>query len=425
MERAFEVQERVTSHRHAAQKTDAAVNPDEYFELLQRWRRETLRSLVEKITADKQLMHAIEAKKRLRTQSSEQIQGLEAKMLCVNERAVALSGQLAQLKTQLSQEVESNACHEEVTASLKERLSNQGQVLNHVRHIVEETWRGMVAQHDYLKMSQAAARLHAMESRLTACSERLELARTAVALKEISIRNSVAAFESEKKLWQQRRRSDGVDVTENNTSNSSLFVSDTVLRPETESILKSIFRMLDLGGTGSISISAILKCVDPEASSLHATLSTALGGPVMDLLLSGLRSLAAKEQSDVTWGELLLLFFPSQEGASFRASLDRDELRALQQEGLWGDEEWGVVPLSLQQIGNVEKSKTVSCRLKTEEELRLSHERAYLMRRCQEMGRTLERRAEGIKAFFDRELKFKHMNEQSMQTQVMHFLQKP
>ena len=415
MERAFEVQERVTSQRHASQKTDAAVHSDEYFELLQRWRRETLRSLVGKISADRQLARAIEEKKRLRAQASEQVQGLEAKLLCANERAAAISGQLALLKTQLAQEVESNACSQEAMTSLKERLSSQGQVLNQVRHIVEETWRGVAANDDCLRMSQAAARLFAMESRLRACSERLELARTAVALKEVSIRNSLAAFEAEKSLWLQRNQSRG-DGEFDKSDDSSLFVSDVVLRPETEAILRSIFRMLDPEGSGSIPISSVLTCIDPETSSLHATLSTALGDRVMDLIGTGLRSLAAKGYSDVTWGELLLLFFPSQDESSPRIALDRRELRALQQEGLWGDDEWGVVALCLPP--NKPGDNSALRELRTEEELRLSHERAYLMKRCQDMSRTLERRAEGIKAYFDRELKIKTLNEHSMQAQV-------
>ena len=414
MERAFEVQERVVSHRNALHKSDGTTNPDDYFELLQRWRRETLRSLMDKISTDRQLARVIEEKKRIRMQSSEQIQALEAKLLCVNERAVALSGHLAQLKTQLAQEVESNACHQETTTSLKERLSNQGQVLNHVRHLVEDTWRGIAAKDDYLKMSQAAARLYAMESRLSACSERLELARTAVSLKEVSIRNSVAAFEAEKKLWLQRVKSRGDDDAEVAESDDSLFLSDVILRPETEAILKSVFRMLDSEGAGFISISSMLSCIDPEASSFFTTLSTALGGRVLEIIGNGLRSMAAKDQSDVTWGELLLLFFPNQDSFSLRAALDRNELRALQQEGLWGDEEWGIVPLSLQQYRQADNYD-----LRTDEELRLSHERAYLMKRCQHMSRTLERRAEGIKAFFNRELKIKSMNEHSMRAQVI------
>ena len=417
MERAFAVQERVSSRGYSRRRTEDGGNPEEYFDLLQRWRKETLHAVVEKLSVERHLRGAIEEKKRLRAQSSEQMQGLEAKLLCANERVSALSGQLTHLKTQLAMETENNACHAETVVSLRERLTSQGQVLNNLRHIAEETWREIAVKEEYLKMSQAAARLHSMESRLVACFERLDLARSAIALKEVSIRNSVAAFEAEKQLWLQKLTTNDMEL--NDSEDPSVYLSELVLRPEAESILKAIFRMLDPEGLGFVAITSIQRCAGPDGvGSLYPTLVKALGVRVMEQLLHGLKALVDRNQVNVTWGELLLLFFPTagDEVALLRASLSGGELSALQHDGLWGDEEWGVVPLSIPQIKIVDNLLLNTTR--SEEEIRLSHERAYLMKRCQEMGRTLERRAEGIKAFFSRELKVKNLSEQSLKAQV-------
>jgi hypothetical protein len=411
MERAFAVQERVLSQQMLS---DTSRPFDKYCILLQQWRQQTLRSLVDKYTCERQLRTAIDEKKRQRAASTSEVQTLEANLVSSNERLAALSVQLCELKIELSAGEVNRSCLSETNLRYEEKLREQGQSLSSIRLITEEASRQLDTSPEYLRMASAVAAFAQMEARLSASMGRLELARSLFALREVELRNSTATLEAEKRLWLQRsytnKEGDG-------DSSQQRYLSELRMRPEVESILRSIFRRVDAEGSGTASVEALLRCINTD--SLHTMLEAAIGCFTLDKLISGLRR---EVSGTVTWGELLLQLFPEASEREPREALTAADLLALEKQELWGDINWGAVPLKLPLV-SAGTANSYCCGTRSsvdgrEEEARLMCERAFLLKRCQEMGRSLERRAEGIKAHFAGEIRIRAMREQQLQNQV-------
>ena len=94
---------------------------------------------------------------------------------------------------------------------------------------------------------------------------------------------------------------------------------------------------------------------------------------------------------------LLLLFFPLICCITLLITIDRENLR---RNGLLNDESWGLIPLQLPNKINVSAQQSYNNSDNTEIN-RLTIERSYLLERIQNMSNTMERRIEGIYAYFN------------------------
>lgn len=250
---------------------------------------------------------------------------------------------------------------------------------------------------------------------------------------KVYLRNAAAALEAERKLTRLSHMqhmnsinctapSEGIvhedDVMMAQASGSgAVFLSDVhqQIRPEVEALLRAIFRHLDSADCGLVSSSLLLQCINPTDQTLTPVqgdddtrgrialrdlLKRELGDRLWNNLIAGLEDCST---SDISWGEFLLMLIPSEPLTPSipvsRSSLSRKEVSDLHVFGLLNTSDWGVLPLQLHvqlpgpvHAGN-EKDK--------EEVKRLKAERAFLIARLQDNSRSLERRAEGIRAYFE------------------------
>lgn len=250
-----------------------------------------------------------------------------------------------------------------------------------------------------------------------ACSERIKLAQSIVAMKEVKIRNTAAAFEAEKSLWLHENMRKGEGTGREPTARDEC-LSDVRIRPEVEAFLRSLFKRLDGADSGVVSTSDLLGCIDTaESNPLHTIVERALGEEVT----AALRKELTKTEESLTWGELLLLVYRSSLEPLPelpRTPLTREDLLAMEVGGLWGDAEWALIPLALPA-----DSKVLRRKVEPIDYSHLTHERAFLLRKCQDMQRTLERRAEAIKAHFANDLKIQALREKGLESKVNRLLE--
>ena len=155
-------------------------------------------------------------------------------------------------------------------------------------------------------------------------------------------------------------------------------------------------------------------------------------------LLQSFLSADLSEEPTVTWGECLLAMIsdpshPPLGQTGRHCALSVREMKELRELQLIGDIEWGAVPLQIpskfQQSRDVHRNSIASShssfaeggmfdRDKQKEISRLSMERKFLLNSLQQMGRSLERRAESIKAYFEGDLRKHAMKEKKLQVQL-------
>ena len=284
-----------------------------------------------------------------------------------------------------------------------------------------------------------------------------------VAQKEVHLRNDAAAVEAERRLLRRSRDND-VATSSNSSSSSGGYPSDKMLsqvslHPDTEALLRTFFLSLDQEDSGSVEVAVLLRCFSTETepvpviassdtvatasaterdgsddvAALGRVIREAVGGDgMLQRVVDGLtKAVEHGPSSVITWGEFLLLTIPS--SVSPQAALATSELAALQRKRLLLDSEWGVVPLDWKYLcrrgENIAEPTTTqlssgssyrdipasssssSSSFLRHEIHRLATERSLLQARLQAMSRTLERRAEGIKSFFESELQMARVRE--------------
>ena len=187
-------------------------------------------------------------------------------------------------------------------------------------------------------------------------------------------------------------------------------------------------------------------------SSLGVFLCRAIGlNQWANFLLSLLQTFLCSDLSDdptVTWGECLLAMVADPADSKVAhapigqpgrySALSVREMKEMRELQLIGDLEWGAVPLHVpskyQQSLEVHRGSNppshahtsvveggYSCMLdrdKQKEISRLSMERRFLLNSLQQMGRSLERRAESIKAYFEGDLRKHAVREKRLQVQL-------
>jgi hypothetical protein len=280
---------------------------------------------------------------------------------------------------------------------------------------------------------RATEKLARYEERITAAAERVSFAAAMVAQREVTVRNNMAILNAERRML-AASTSAGVSHSAQESADSG-----SAARPEfslsgvAESFRRGVFPALDPQDSGRVSAQLLVDCLfqppgeEPDSNtadaSVNATHSTRVAltptghdvaaavGPDLWHNLSHALLNSVDREADLTWAELLLHLLPTPvqseastaTAAPLRATtLTAQDLRGLRDQGLLCDTAWGVLPL---QLPGTTQSRTAPSANNSNgtsaEVVRLRRERAYLQQRLQDMSRTLERRAEGIRAYFE------------------------
>ena len=434
-----------------------------YLRLLQLWRRKTLESMTQLGLSQSRLQQALSALKESRGQAGQASRAQQLTALAYREKGQADREQAAFLQVRM-EELETWRQQDLKYRALVDRERQDAQSrLQGLRSFLEQAQRQVDAEavQAMLRVSQAARSLRAYEARISQAAERVQLAAALVAQREVVLRNSQAALEAEARTQTLTRRgeredegfggegseeSGSEDEGEGEVENGAL-LSELVIPPEAEALLRSVFRRLDDAESGHVPRALLLSFlgvpaeedagggaevanpnpnrwggaeVAAEASGIGRSVAEALGFARWGRLARGLR---AASGPNVTWGEFLLCLLP--QGPRQRgAALSVEELEELRGAGLWGDAEWAAVPLALPKDDRalpsppVLQAAGVDGSAGSAEVRRLQAERRFLLSRVQAMGRTLERRAEAVKAYFAAALRRARLREGRLQGQA-------
>lgn len=410
-----------------------------YLRLLQLWRHAALDSMTQLGAAQRRLQQALGSLKESRSQAGQASRAQQLTALAYREKAQADRDQAAFLQAR-TEALEAQRQQDLRYRAIVDRERQDSQVkLRALRAFLEQAQRQLEAEamQAMLRVNQAARSLRAYEGRVAQASERLQLAAVLIAQREVVLRNSQAALEAQARMLagppdlesadeDKEGEREGEREGEGQDDEGGL-LSDLAIRPEAESLLRAVFRSLDEGESGHVPRALLqsflglsgMEGVDEAERAVEAGVSSslleALGPQGAARLRDGLQAGAGP---NVTWGELLLCLLP---GAGQRlAALSGAEWEELRGAGLWGDAEWAAVPLALPRdqpglsAGGAEAQSPASAA----ELRRLQTERRYLLGRLQAMGRSLERRAEAVKAHFAAALRRGGLREGRLQGQV-------
>jgi hypothetical protein len=280
---------------------------------------------------------------------------------------------------------------------------------------------------------RATEKLARYEERITAAAERVSFAAAMVAQREVTVRNNMAILNAERRMLAGSTSAGVSRSAEGSAGSGNEVRPEFSLSAEAESFLLAVFTALDPQDSGRVSAQLLVDCffqppdeendsgtADALGEATHSTrvaltptghdVAVAVGSGLWQNLSHALLNTVDRE-TDLTWAELLLHLLPSrgQSEASIAAAaplrattLTAQDLRGLRDQGLLGDTAWGVLPLQLPGATQARTAPSANTPGTTSAEVvRLRRERTYLLQRLQDMSRTLERRAEGIRAYFE------------------------
>ena len=458
MERAFEMQERAltSSGLDAARQMALArgtagpeglllgdkIDEDDndvkmqaeafpYLKLLQLWRRKALESMTQLTLAQKKLQNTMTSLKEARARHGSEMKAQQLATLSYKEKSLASvekasfwEAKVEEVEAKLSQELKYRAIIDRERLDGQYKLRGLRAFLERAKSQLEEEALGAM-----VRVDQAARKLKAFEARLLEASERVQFAAALVAQKEVMLRNTAAAVEAARRM-RPAATTAATAAGMNAQEDSKPLLSDLVLRPEVESLLRTIFRRLDLDECGAVAAPELQTCLlldgppndaakteagaESWARNAGALVRGALAPSQWSRLRQGLLEMAPN--ASVTWGEFLLLLLPRTDDKL--AALDAAELEELRNASLWGDADWGLVPLALPKDFSASLEGSAAAKPLSSEVQRLLAERKFLLERVQEMGRTLERRTEAVKGHFEHELRRARLKESHLQSQV-------
>lgn len=429
-----------------------------FYRMLQTWRKQALSSTMARTIAEHELQRAVREAQRDRQELLSRAQENEAKALLWRQRSAGWEEKCSSLEQAVRERDQLLA----VAAQEAEQRDQQLFNLQQQHRNLAQYLKHMKAQADHWAVLQTAEvvrgaeKLRQMEARVAAAAERVAFTAEVVAQKEVHVRNSLAALDAERRLLQMSKQSGGAPANCASNVSASVGQVDSAastddeggvrLEPEAEALLRAIFRTMDPDDSGLVSVQLLVKCLLVEmpqnddangAAEMDADTATAtpLGelvcravGPHqwMRLVRALLAASRASAAADLTWGEFLLQFIPVSVRATSTpgtAKLSASELRDLRKVGLLGDLDWGLFPLQLPHSSTassaVQPPTTASAGAgRSPEHRQLLAERKYLMQRLQDMTRTLERRAEGIKGYFEGSIRREQLKEERMATQI-------
>lgn len=431
MERVFELQEAslradgLESARSLNQ--GATVEQFPYLKLLQTWRKSAFESMTAAATTRMELEGLQAELKNLRTGHSKQLKEHQLQTLSYKELVRASEKKVLQLSSQLeatSTDLKKAQCE---LSELKHASTHERSISRELGTFLEKAMNQLDSKSvgAFMAIDESGRKLQAMQARILAASKRVEFATSLVAQKEVTMRNSRALSEAVSRLKLPKEQDSvgadkkGEEDDCDRTPSSGVRLSTSTLRPEGEALLRAIFKRLDTGCTGTVSVATLCDVIlasspkddddtdgdTNERDNLGALCQEALGQASWQVLTGSLSKLPRAQ--DLTWGEFLLQFVMGEgDTTNTQPNLAIEDYEDLRRAGAWGDAEWGLVPLDV----NVESQVGIS-RSRNPEVLRLTQERSYLLGRIQDMERSLERRAEVIKSHFEGELRRSKLRE--------------
>lgn len=433
-----------------------------YYRMLQLWRKEALNAIMARTVAEQRLHSVTNEMKRERQLLISRRQEDEMKAGVWKQRCVGWEKKCNDLErivhaqNEELRRVTQEAAHRDAQLEhMTQQMRTLAVYLNHQKNAASE-----VAVIETAATAQLVEKLRLLEDRLASASERVAFTAEVVAHKELQVRNNLAAADAERRLLQMSRVAHPTkteDEEESSTSSAhcaalTAHKEGVHLNPEAEALLRAIFRGLDVDDTGTVDVSLLLKSFLVEDTTVGA-LESKTGGEVVNLTelgvlvdealgspLFGRLTLALREMptgEDLTWGEFLLQLMPSGDCScrchrATRCALTVPELRDLRRTSLLGDSDWGLVPLDLPAAVRAQAQKEDTrkstarrpqhphhCSCGSDKSVRqLQSERRYLMQRLQEMTRTLERRAEGIKSYFEASIRGEQLKSHRLTSHV-------
>ena len=410
-----------------------------YVVLLQKWRQAFVNATVSRLDAERECETATTEKTKAVAMAEQRLEASRVMVEAYKERLTVSQAQvrdeknkMAMLEQQLDLRVEEHSRSKEIQTRIQDQMMELRRGLETCRRTADGGITSM-----QLKVMGALDKVADMEARLGRAAGRVVLAKQLLSQKEVQLRNDAAAIQAEKAIWEKQMKSkegneENVEVKKTKDSGITL-----ELRPEVEAALRAIFLQLDANDSGTVRASLLHECLaTPEMATL---MSQALGRDVCDRLVERTRLITRTEQdtkkeNDITWGEFLLLLLPDVDSETdgdhgdeknsmgFTASERLAAARAVP--GLWTDEQWGLVPLSkldedrqlwLQTSPTPVTSSSSSSSSSgaydrmspahlREEVRRLSAERCFLLRKLSNSSDSMERRAEGVRLFFESHL---------------------
>jgi len=415
-----------------------APQPFPYSVLLQRWREEVINTTADKFDAERQLD---EEQKAITVERLEMRAGLahqraaneafKQRLTVAQEQLVTERNKSEALNVQLEAERMGKKALEKAGQTNAQSYSALRTGLERCRVKIDA---GVTSQQ--LVVMNALSKLESMEARLSADTQRIKLAAQVMAQKEVHLRNSAAILEGERRLWRDHKEathSSAIDITASTTTRATTKSSLPqslleVLRPEVEAVLRAIFRQLDAHDRGYVVADLLVECLESEG--MRVLLSRALGTTSFETLLSGVRASATtsptslssgsvavdsiKPSPTLTWGEFLVLLLPPMDTQNSPLLTERERIGAISAvPGLFSDEEWSLQPLSIPTSASMDGSNVeeripsfgrMDMHSLRSELSRLSKERSYLLSKLTNAGRTMERRIQGVKSYFESDL---------------------
>ena len=394
-----------------------------YYRLLQVWRQQVIKSGIQQTMAEQRLQRCMADSKRDKQKYREHTQELEAKTLLLQDRLMAVEKRNSELEHALNEK-------NRVVEPLRERLDVTEKENNKLKaqlHRAEALFQQVSVVQNRVAVAQAGVlakvseKLAQQETRIYAATDRVAFTAEVVAQREIQMRNSEAAVQAEHRLlvWSRTQGCSNSTTTGTGSTSSAdvepLLEEHDRLSAEGEAYLQAVFLALDCDCRGAVSVLQLVTyMLDRDGNTpteAGAQLRTVLGDTLWERMSTAVVGL--DPTADLTYGELLLLLLPggrSRAGAA-DGGLSCSEKTALREMKLLSDADWGVVPLNLPVCSTMLAQKTkqdvprgsthITSNTTAAECKRLSIERSFLMRRLQTMTRTLERRAEGIRSYFE------------------------
>jgi hypothetical protein len=348
--------------------------------------------------------------------------------VCCFSTLYALSGQHCRYMSDWTQVTQRAEKAESQLTTLQQQLQRTQQYLTLFKRDADA--RAVTQSATLMRATEKLARY---EERVSAAAERVSFAAAMVTQREVTVRNNLAILNAERRMLAAATSAGVNHSAEGSAGCGSEARPEFSLSAEAESFLLAVFTALDPQDSGRVSAQLLVDCLfqppgeEPDSNtadaSVEATHSTRVGltptgqdvaaavGPALWHNLSHALLNTIDRDTDLTWAELLLHLLPSPgqseactaAAAPLRATtLTAQDLRGLRDQGLLGDTAWGVLPLQLPGTTQSRTAPSVNNPHTTSAEVaRLRRERTYLQQRLQDMSRTLERRAEGVRAYFE------------------------
>eukprot|EP01038_Epipyxis_sp_PR26KG_P010507 gene10507-14119_t len=576
LEEAFELQERMISSNasdvvktnitkqinHTLFPHDNNININDfnksieqfpYYKLLHTWRMKTLQCIMHQTRTERQLQLTTQTNKKERLILQKSLKDLESQTLIWKQKSVIneqqneiLQKSLLNIEQRLNNQLQLTQKNEKILRFYQRNSSELRNNLEKYKFNLENKYVDQT-----IIINNTLEQLQNYERRLSAASNRILFASAILAQKEIQMRNSIAAFEVEKKLLfmtYKQNKNDYVmneKIYHNNQiveldNNSNYSLANLRIDPEAEALLKAVFRNIDTTDSGMIFIYFFLAAViqphyyhikstnittneQEELKSIHSSIlqiiqqakktditilssannnndnnghflfsslgvliCCALGIEQWLILLENLFVQSGLHK--LTWGEFLFQLLPclheTNHAIIHSNRLTADEIKSLKAVGLIGDINWGVIPLQIPPLASYDSdsipiinntnqykhnnnnnqdqmrhSRSVSPPMRRREyDLynnsfnnnnnnkgylqqfewhddhkrrdsmmndidRLTKERSYLLSQLQLANRTLDRRSEGIKSYFENDLRKAKLREEHLQLQLDHLQQ--